>query len=176
MTRSSQAPRLERRSNPVIVPGLIALGLIGVAITVAVLAREPERATPPDPPKPKPFADMPPEVPAVPPEPQPRTGKPLAPAGIASEPLWVQARALAAEGLPLFEAAVAASARGDLPATREKGGAARAKYDKALELTAEWEENVLGKFDEHDERVVAIQQERTDWLHKLQWLDKVVGP
>ena len=59
--------RLERRSNPVVIPGLIALILIVAAIAIALRTKPAKPQEVPATTSSNPFADMPPE-PATPPK------------------------------------------------------------------------------------------------------------
>ncbi|MBK8180176.1 MAG: hypothetical protein IPK67_15075 [Planctomycetes bacterium] len=179
MARSSSSNDRSRSTkggtNPAIVPGVMALVLIVVAVFAAVMTRKPKEDPNAATTKPKPFADMPPEELPPPKQHKPGSNLPDAPDGLLTEPLWVEAKALAAEARLLYDETVAAKTKGDLSLAAEKGVAARLKYDKAAEMTAEWEESLLSKFNERDPKVSAIKSERTDWFNKMNWLKKSVG-
>ena len=165
----------EQRSNPAVVPGLIALVLIAVAILVAVATKKPKIANVPETATKSPFADMPPEV--APPTKEHKAGStlPPAPEGLAMDPTWIKAKATAAEALELYNATVAAKSKGDTALATSKGQAARKKYNEAVETTAAWEEDLLARYNAYDNKVVAIKDARTDWFNKLRWLEKSVG-
>jgi hypothetical protein len=165
----------QRGPNPAVVPSLIALALIVVAVIAAVLTRKDKQPDDAAAPKPKPFADMPPEVPPPPKQNKPGSNLPMAPDSILSEPVWIEAKALAADARTLYDAAVAARTAGDITLAAAKGSEARKKYEQAAELTAEWEESVLAQYNEYDPKVSGIKDERTDWFNKMQWLKKSVG-
>jgi hypothetical protein len=166
---------VQRGTNPALVPGIMALVLVAVAVMAAVLTRKEKDPVDDAPPKPKPFAEMPPEQ-LPPPKVHPGASSlPMAPEGLQSEPTWVEAQAIAAEARVLYDAAVAAKGKGDASLATEKGVAARKKYEAAVEMTAEWEESVLAKYNEFDAKVRAIKDERTDWFNKMNWLKKSVG-
>lgn len=163
------------RSNPALVPGLIALVMIAIAVGVALMTKKSKDAVAPPAPKASPFGDMPPEA-APPPRPkQAGSDLPPAPESIASEPLWVAAQALASEGLALYEEAMTAKAKGDQTLANEKGKAARDKLDEAITNTADWEESILAQYNAYDSKVTAIKNRRTDWFNKLRFLNKSVG-
>lgn len=166
----------ESRSNPALVPGLIALVLIVVAVAVAVLNKRPKDAdNAAEAPKPRPFADMPPEAAPPPKEHKAGSNLPNAPDSITSEPAWISAKALAAEARTLYDATVEAKGKGDMKLANEKGIAAREKYDEAVTMTADWEETILSQYNEYDSKVKAIKDARSDWFNKLLWLKKSVG-
>jgi len=169
--RRSPAPR----SNPALIPGLIALVMIAIAVGVAVMTKKPKVAVESTAPKASPFSDMPPE--AVPPPRPKQAGSdlPPAPESISSEPLWVAAQAIAAEGLVLYDEAMKAKAKGDQSLANEKGKAAREKLDEAITNTADWEESILAQYNAYDAKVSAIKNMRTDWFNKLRYLNKSVG-
>ncbi|HTF89190.1 MAG TPA: hypothetical protein VK843_12325 [Planctomycetota bacterium] len=167
----SSAPR----SNPAVIPGLIAVVLIVVAIAVAVMTKKDKKADAPEPVATSPFQDMPPEVPPPAKEHKGGSNLPPAPDSITTEPQWIEAKALAADARELYEAAANAKAKGDIKLATEKGLAAREKYEAAVTMTADWEETILSQYNEYDSKIVAIHDARSDWFKKLLWLKKSVG-
>lgn len=163
------------RSNPALIPGLIALVLISIAVGVAVMNKKPKVAVEATAPKKTPFGDMPPE--AVPPPRPKRAGDnlPPAPESITQEPMWIAAQATAEEGLALYKEAMTAKNGGDLALANAKGKLAREKLDEAITNTADWEESILTQYNNYDSKVTAIKSKRTDWFSKLQFLNKSVG-
>ena len=174
-TSNSSSRRRDPSSNPALIPVSLAVDLIVGAVVVAMLTKKPKEVVDASPSKPKPFAEMPPEAPPPPREHKPGSNLPMAPDGLATEPQWLKAQVLAAEAKVLYEAAVSAKAKGDQALANEKGGAARDKYNAAVEATAEWEESILSKYNENDSKVRAIKDTRTDWFNKLRFLEKSVA-
>ena len=163
------------RSNPAVIPGLIALVLIGIAVGVAVMNKKPKVAVESTTTKKTPFGDMPPE--AAPAQRPKRAGEdlPSPPESISSEPMWVAAQASAEEGLVLYKEAMAAKSAGDVALANAKGKLAREKYDDAISSTADWEESILAQYNNYDGKVRTIKEKRTEWFNKLQFLNKSVG-
>ena len=126
--------------------------------------------------KPRPFADMPAEKP-----PEPRSGVALSsqpfgsPAALLSDPVWQRAVELAEEGEALYEEAVAAKAAGDVPTLNQKGNAAKAKLDEALESTAQLEEDLIAERGETDALVRDLMRTRNKWFDHVRWLHKSTG-
>lgn len=179
MSRSAENSSRRRpeppRTNPALVPGLIALVLIAIAVVVAVLNKKPAVDPAASAPRTNPFADVPDEAPPPPREHKPGSNLPMAPDSVVSEPAWLEAQKLAGEARKLYDAAVAAKAANDLSLAREKGVAAREMYDKAVESTAEWEEMLITQYNESDPKLRAIRETRSDWFAKMNWLKKSVG-
>ncbi len=166
---------VEQRSNPALVPSLIALVLIVGAVAAALMTKRNKDEAETSTPKLQPFADMPPEAAPAPRVQKPGSNLPPAPDSIATEPQWLSAQVLAAEGRVFYDAAVAAKSKGDLALAREQGILARDKYDTAVEQTADWEETILSQYNEYDSKVRSIKDARSDWFNKLLWLKKSVG-
>jgi len=165
----------ERRSNPAVIPGLIALVLIAAAIGAAVMTKKGKDTQVSAPAPTNPFADMPPEVAPPPKEHKAGSNLPPAPDSIVEDPQWVSAVALAAEARELYEKAMNAKAKGDLGAATTAGKDARKKYNDAIEQTAAWEEDLLAKYNPYDQKVSKIKDARTDWFNKLRFLEKSIG-
>lgn len=180
MARNSQTTERRRATsssgaNPALIPGLIALVLIGGAVAVAVMTRKPKVVVEDTTPKLTPFGDMPPEALPPPRAKRPGSDLPPAPESVTSEPLWLSAKVTAAEGLALYEAAMTAKAKGDAALATSKGIAAREKLDEAVTATVDWEEMLLSKYNPYDRNVAKIKDTRTDWFNKLRYLEKSVG-
>jgi len=173
-SRSRPPPK---SSVTMLLPGLIAVVLIGGAIAVGVLNRK-------EPPpaqetsaaeRPKPFADLPPDVPPN------RRGKDweppklTAPSGLAATPVWVEAQAIAAEAEQLFEATREAKLAGDHALANEKGREARKRFNQAAEMTAEWEEELFETYGENEPTVREIKRTRSRWFERLDWLLKSIA-
>jgi hypothetical protein len=169
-------PARPRSTAPLVVPGLLATVLVGVAVVVGILnRREPAPQAAPPEERPRPFADLPPDVPPS------RRGNgaapalELAPSGLKADPVWVAAVALAREGEGYFDEARTAKNAGQHALANEKGNLARAKFDQAVESTAVFEEELLAKYGDRDPQVRDIKRERTRWFERLDWLLKSVG-
>lgn len=175
MARSSSSKSSSSGTNPAVVPAIMALVLVVVAVIAAVLTRKPKEEAPAGPPKPKPFAEMPPEELPPPKVHKPASNLPPAPDGLLAEPMWIEAKAIAAQARVLYDEAVKAKSSGDIALAADKGVAARKKYEAAVEMTADWEESVLSKYNENDAKVRAVKDERSDWFNKMGWLKKSVG-
>jgi hypothetical protein len=170
-------PVRPKSTAPLVIPGLIATVLIGVAVVAGILNRQ-ELAPEPLPreQRERPFAGLPPDVPPS------RRGKDaapatleLAPSGLKAEAVWVAAVELAREGEALFDETLAAKNAGQHALANEKGNLARAKFDQALESTALFEEELLTKYGDRDQQVRDIKRERSRWFERLDWLLKSVG-
>lgn len=178
MATSSQDRRprgTESRTNPAVIPGLIALVLIVAAVVVAVMNKKDKPVVAQTNTEHNPFADMPPEVAPPPKEHKAGSNLPPAPDSVLTDPNWISAKAIADEARVLYEAAANAKAKGDTQLATEKGVAARKKFESAFEMTADWEETLMTTYNEYDRKVVAIHDERSDWSKKMLWLKKSVG-
>jgi len=173
---SSKDRRSRESAHAALVPALIGLVLIVGAVEVAILTKQSEPTVAQEPAARNPFADMPQEAPPPPREAPPASKSPPVPDNVANDPEWLAAKLLAADARELYEAALAAKASGDLATASAKGRTAREKYDRALESTAVWEEELLSKYDPRDSALSAIHDMRSDWLEKLVVLEKSFGP
>ena len=163
-------------SSHSLVPGLIAVVLIGAAVAVGMLNRPESSASEEQQAEvvkgPAPFSDMPPEEP---PKPRAGSGRPAAPEGLAEQTLWVDAVAIADQGEELFQLARKAKAAGEHTKANKEGRAAREKFNEAVEMTAAWEEELLEKYGDRDPQVRAIKHKRTRWFTRLDWLLKSIA-
>lgn len=171
-----------------LVPAGVLLGLIAAAILLArtISSKQVEQAAAtaaaaeekPKEPEKKYFTTVPDEKP-----PEPRGGsghapsnKPRAPEGLAeSNPDWAKALELARVADELFAEASQAKAADDHETFQLKGKAAKESYDKAIEITAVWEEELLDKYGDRDPQVRAIQNTRTRWTDRLRVLHKTTS-
>jgi hypothetical protein len=178
MSQLTHTPaRTRRASSASLVPGLIAVALLGAAIAVGVLngpEPAPAQAAADATPGPRPFADMPPEQP---PERISRSGGSFtrAPEGLANEQIWVDATALAKAAEELFQETLTAKRAGDQTTANTKGRLAREKFNQAAEMTALWEEELMEKHGDRDPKVREIKRARTKWFSRLDWLLKGIA-
>jgi len=166
-----------RGSSASLLPGLIAVALLGAAVAVGVRGRSepaPAGAAEEAAPGPRPFADMPPEQP---PERSSSSGARFSPApeGLASEAIWVEATALAREAEELFAVTLKAKRAGDQTTANTNGRVAREKFNQAAEMTALWEEELMEKHGDRDPQVKEIKRTRTQWFSRLDWLLKSIA-
>ena len=176
-----------RQPSPMamLLPAALLLGLIAAAIILArsISSKQVDQAATaaeekPKEPEKKYFTSVPPEKP-----PEPRGGvgsapstKPRAPEGLAeSNPDWAKACELAKVADDLFAEAQQAKATDDHETFQLKGKAAKESYDKAIEMTAVWEEELLDKYGDRDPQVRAIQSTRTRWTDRLRVLHKTTS-
>jgi len=169
--------RARRGSSASVLPGLIAVALLGAAVAVGVLNRsedEPAQAAEEVAPGPRPFADMPPEEP---PGKSSSSGGSFtrAPEGLANEAIWVEATALAKEAEDLFQKTLTAKRAGDQTTANTHGRAAREKFNQAVEMTALWEEELFEKHGDRDPQVREIKRTRSKWFSRLDWLLKSIA-
>ena len=126
--------------------------------------------------EPRPFENMPPEEP--PEEYQPfgaSAAKASAPAGLAESAAWKEALALAERAENHFAAAEAAKVAGDRAKLNSEGKLAKTLFDRALEDTAAWEEELLSTYGEGDPQVRAIKKQRSKWFDRTRWLHKSIA-
>jgi hypothetical protein len=125
---------------------------------------------------PRPFEDMPPEEL---PEEYRASGASAAvasaPAGLAENAAWIEALALAETAETHFAAAEAAMVAGDRAQLNAEGKLARTLFDRALEDTAVWEEELLSAYGEGDPQVRAIKKQRSKWFDRTRWLHKSIA-
>lgn len=98
-----------------------------------------------------------------------------APDDLASDDVWVNALAIAADADEELDAANAAREAGDNAGYHEHGRAAMQGYDRALELTAVWEEELLEQYGERSPKVRDIVKTRSRWFDRLRVLHKTTG-
>lgn len=89
---------------------------------------------------------------------------------VLSDPDWVAAKALAEQGYALAKESKDAETAGDTELYQSKAGEALAKFDKALEDTAVWEETLVGAHGDGDKFVAQIVKTRTRWFNQLRKL------
>lgn len=179
------APRRPRQrsqsSNSILVPAAILMGMIVGAIllarAIATKEDDAQAATPQaQPEEERFFTSVPEEEP-----PSVTGGGPVgsftrAPTGLAaSNPDWAEALTVAEAADALFAEAQQAKQADDTATFQLKGKAAKETYDKAILMTAEWEEELLDKYGERDPQVRDIQRTRTRWIDRLRVLHKTTG-
>lgn len=98
-----------------------------------------------------------------------------APEGLEAEEAWVNALAIAKDADELLDQANRAREAGDNAGYQDKGRAAKETYDRALELTAEWEERIVAEYGEGNPTVRAIVRTRSRWFDRLRVLHKTTG-
>jgi len=155
--------------------------ILGGGAVLAMLKnreRHAPSATPTRSDKPRPFADMPPETPPGQSSPaqSPTAGGSSQPFGspesLLSDPVWQRAVELAAEGEALYQEAVEAKTKRDVPTLNAKGNEAKRKLDEALESTAQLEEDLIAERGETDPLVRDVQRARNVWFDRVRWLHK----
>jgi len=90
-----------------------------------------------------------------------------APPGLAEAAVMVEARGLAQEGAALVSAALAAEKSGDQDAWRTNAASAREKYERALEITADWHSDLIVKWGSSDAQLQKIEAEVGVWQKQL---------
>lgn len=96
-----------------------------------------------------------------------------APAGLADAPIFVEARALAKDGTDLVKAALAAEKVGDTETWRTNAIAGREKLERALEITAVWQDELSTTWGSNDVQVQQIGDEVGVWVKQLGKVRKV---
>ncbi|HVS19036.1 MAG TPA: hypothetical protein VMT18_10590 [Planctomycetota bacterium] len=179
----------QKKSNSVVWFGVLAVAILAGGALMATLtkkekeadaARQAEQAKRDS--ASTPFADLPPEAP-----PPKRGGGGLdaaAPFGsldagnlgsAEAAATWSAAESLAAEAEQHYQDAVEAKTAGDVAALNEAGAAAKAKFNEALEATAQLEEELVAKLGESNSTVRALMGARSTWFTRLDWLLKSTG-
>lgn len=177
----------KKKSNSVVWFGLLAVAVLGGGAVVATLVKKDEEAKDASAAEQaaadadQPFADLPPE------QPPSKSGGGLdasAPFGsldasnlgsAEAAETWSAAEALAAEAEEHYQAAVAAKTSGDVEALNEAGAAAKAKFNEALEATAQLETDLEAALGDTDATVRALKGVRSTWFGRLDWLLKSTG-
>jgi len=95
-----------------------------------------------------------------------------APPGMADEPVFQEARKIAAEAKTLVEGALAAEKAGDVPTWGAKAKEAREKLDRALEMTADWHIDLGLKWGSRDAQLLRIDAEIATWRKMLSQVRK----
>lgn len=124
-----------------------------------------------------PFADLPPEKP---PERGASGGSKYtfiakAPDDLHENANWKKAIVLAQEGEALFQLAAQAHAAEDRATLNDKGKQSRDKFVSAVELTADWEEELLAKYGDGNASVREIIKQRSQWIQRMTWLHKTIS-
>ena len=157
---------------------MLAIGLIiAVAFIVAMAVKnsqEPTEAVAAETPVHVPFSDLPDESP---PDTSgrpgrnrgTRTGVP-APESLLQNANWQAAVAVADEGYELAKQSAAANSAGDTATYQSKAGEAHDKFDKAVTMTAIWEEEIEAKHGDGDPVVAQIMKVRTRWFNQMRKL------
>jgi hypothetical protein len=163
------------------VPILAFVVLIVGAIVIARIAAS-NRGAVDEPPKVEAstiFGDLPEEQPPVPG--QNRGGRARvqitdnAPAGLTDNTVWIDALHVIDEGAAVFAKAKQAKASGDHSEWNRLGNEAKDLYNRAIEMTAVWEEELMEKYGENDRQVRDIIKTRNKWLEVLRTLHKTTG-
>lgn len=89
--------------------------------------------------------------------------------------LWQRALAVAAEAETFFEVATEAKRAGDRAALNANGREARERFNRALDDTVAFEQEVLAVYGERDASVARIVRTRAVWFDRLRWLFVSVG-
>ena len=153
---------------------LAALGAAGLACAPVEPGKEAaEQSVPPAPEAPalKPFEDLPP-LPSA----KSSSTTPFSESvELEQRSVWKRALALAAEAEKHFAAAEEAHRAGDRAALNEAGREARTLFDRALEETALFEEEIVAAHGERDPAVKRIVQARNGWFDRTRWLHKSIS-
>jgi len=159
-----------QRDRPFALALLAALSAAGSACAPAGEAPAPASAAAPEEPALRPFEDLPGQA---------FSGSGTAPFSESGEleerGVWTRALALAAQAETFFVAAQEAHRAGDRAALNEQGREARVLFDRALEETAVFEEEILAAHGERDPAVKRIVQTRNGWFDRTRWLHKSIG-
>ena len=97
------------------------------------------------------------------------------PSNLANYSPWQEAQGLARQARVLFDEGKLAKAADDYSTWNDKGRQAKALYDEALEMTAEWETEIIGLYSENDVRVADIKKLRDTWFEKIRVLHKTTS-
>lgn len=105
------------------------------------------------------------------------SGKPAtthnAPPGLADHPTFQEARKLAAEATVLVNEAVAAEKAGDVETWRTKGIAGREKFEHIMEMTADWEIELITTWGSNEAQLKEISAEIDRWRKLMTKVRKV---
>lgn len=170
--------RSPKKSGPplALIFGIVAL-MGGAVVLARMAANRPKEAAPvPEAKAEDIFGNLPVELP---PErksdPNFRKLRDTAPQGLANTAIWVEAKKVAANADAVYAEAKKAKAANDHTAWAEKGTRAKKLYDKALTMSAIWEEGLLEKYGDTDRQVAGIQTIRNKWFDRLAVLHKTTG-
>ncbi len=152
--------------------GFVVLGALGIGIASWLYSRKPERsqAAPQGEGAPAivdPFSDLPAEKPPDGHGPTRMRLTSKAPEGLENRQVWIDAQRLAERAYALAADADAAKAASDERTYRAQGEAAHAAFDRALESTALWEQEIVELYGENDRQVRRIHRERSRWFDKM---------
>ncbi|MCB9914470.1 MAG: hypothetical protein H6828_04900 [Planctomycetes bacterium] len=170
-----------KKGGPPMVP---ILALVVVLVGAIVVARLVAKAPAPVEEGPKVdasaiFGDLPEEQPPVPGSGGPGGGRfkvtDKAPSGLTDNATWIAALHTAEEAAALFAKAKDAKAKDDRAKFNEYGNQAKDLYNKAVEDTALWEEELIEKYGDTDRQVRDIMRIRNGWLDVLRTLHKTTG-
>ncbi|MBM3989852.1 MAG: hypothetical protein FJ298_02480 [Planctomycetes bacterium] len=181
-----EEPERGRRAAPKrgmspLIPLVVVIVILGggVMAVVAGSGKQPEQAPQPAASKkPKPFDDLPPELPPSKKAGSSGNGRSFiadAPDGLEKDANWQKAILIANEGAKLYDEAVAAKTAGDTALLNHKGAAARTKLNDAFDMTAMWEEELFTKYGDANPEVRRIVKTRSDWMDKVRWLHKSIA-
>lgn len=96
-----------------------------------------------------------------------------APPGLADAQVFQDARVIAAEGKALVEAALAAEKAGDVETWRAKAIEGRDKLEHVIEMTADWEIDLIQKWGSSEAQLKQISAEIDTWRKLLNKVRKV---
>jgi hypothetical protein len=176
MATARRRPPARRGPTSVAWLGILAVVILGGGATLAMLKKQQgqaQTAPPGDAGKSRPFADMPPETPPARSSGGGESAQPFgSPAALLSDPVWQRAVELAEQGEALYQQAVEAKTKGDVPTLNARGNEAKRKLDEALETTAQLEEDLIAERGETDSLVRNVQRVRNRWFDRVRWLHK----
>lgn len=95
--------------------------------------------------------------------------------GVMADPVWIAAWDEADKGYALLEEASAARERQDHGEYQEKGKLAKEAFDRALKMSAEWEEELIASRGDDDADVRRIVSTRSEWFDKMRVLHRTTG-
>ncbi len=165
-----------KSAGPPLVPILaLVFVIVGAIIAARFIASNKQEVV--DKPKVDPssvYGDLPEDLPPVPG--QRRSGSTnRAPEGLASNPLWVETLRIVEEADAVFDKAKEAKAANNHSEWNKLGNEAKVLYDKALEKSALWEEELQEKYGDTDRQVREIMHMRTKWFQITAALHKTTG-
>lgn len=97
---------------------------------------------------------------------------PEPPGELEQSEVWINALAIARDADELLDEANRARAANDVGGYQDKGRAAREAYDRALTLTAGWEEELVDTYGDSNRQVRKIMRTRSRWFDRLRVLHK----
>ena len=95
-----------------------------------------------------------------------------APTGIEADPTWQAALEIAHDAWALAEEAFDAKKRENFAVYNSKGHAAKEAFDRAIEMTAQWELDLIDEHGDADTPVRKIMRKRSEWFEQTRLLRK----